>query len=243
LKNSWWQTDVEGDQVLARRKVKPPKGRAGKPGASTRKKPAKPDAGRPRGNGAKKTILDAALKIFARDGFDGASIPKIARMAKTARPLVHYHFGSKDNLWRQTVAYALDGLMGEAAAIAAASRGLSPLDKLRVLIRALAHSAARYPDHLGLIMSEARSDTERLAWLRANYTDTFMKHLLGLLKQAQDAKEIKKIPLDHLSFILMGATLLYLTLNFTLPKDADMESVADQHAKWVLDVMLDGIAT
>ncbi|RYE57225.1 MAG: TetR/AcrR family transcriptional regulator, partial [Rhizobiaceae bacterium] len=59
---------------------------------------------------AKSAILDAALKAFARDGFDGASLPKIAEMAQIAHPLIHYHFGSKDNLWRETVDYALGDL-------------------------------------------------------------------------------------------------------------------------------------
>ena len=33
---------------------------------------------------AKAAILDAALKAFSRDGFDGASLPKIAEMAQIA---------------------------------------------------------------------------------------------------------------------------------------------------------------
>src|SRR6266478_9921996 len=74
--------------------------------------------------GTKNEILEAALTAFARDGFDGASLPKIAEIAQIAHPLIHYYFGSKDNLWRETVDYAFGGLVAEATAVEAASRGL-----------------------------------------------------------------------------------------------------------------------
>jgi len=191
--------------------------------------------------GTKNEILEAALTAFARDGFDGASLPKIAEIAKIAHPLIHYYFGSKDNLWRETVEYAFGGLIGEATAVEAASRGLSPLHRLRVMVQAFAQFAARYPDHLGLIMAEMRSDSERLVWLRENYIKPFTVRLSRALKDAQEQNEIKKIPLDHLSFILIGSLVLYFSINLDPPKNVKSEELADRHAKWVLEVILNGI--
>jgi len=192
--------------------------------------------------GTKETILEAALAAFARDGFDGASLPKIAEIANVAHPLIHYYFGSKDNLWRETVEYAFGGLIAEATAVEAASRGLSPLHRLRVMVQAFAQFAARYPDHFGLIMAEMRSDSERLVWLRKNYLNAFNGRLARALKDAQEQNEIKKIPLDHLSFILIGSVVLYFSMNLNPPKNVTAEDLADRHAKWVLEVILNGIA-
>lgn len=191
--------------------------------------------------GTKNEILEAALLAFARDGFDGASLPKIAEIAKVAHPLIHYYFGSKDNLWRETVEYAFGGLIREATAVEAASRSLSPLQRLRVMIQAFAQFAARYPNHFGLIMAEMRSDSERLAWLRENYLNAFVKRLTRVLKDAQEQNEIKKVPLDHLGFILIGSIVLYFSMNLDPPKNVSPEDLADRHAKWVLEVILNGI--
>jgi len=191
--------------------------------------------------GTRQEILAAALTAFARDGFDGASLPKIAEIAKIAHPLIHYYFGSKDNLWRETVDYAFGGLVAEATAVEAASRGLSPLHRLRVMVQAFAQFAARYPDHFGLIMAEMRSDSERLVWLRKNYLNAFIGRLARALKDAQEQNEIKKIPVDHLSFILIGSIVLYFSVNFELPKNVKPEELANRHAKWVLEVILNGI--
>jgi len=191
---------------------------------------------------AKQAILEAALKAFSRDGFDGASLPKIADMAGIAHPLIHYHFGSKDNLWRETVDYALGDLSREAATIRTASRGLSPLDRLRVLIRAFTHFAARCPDHFGLILAEARSDSDRFGWIQENYTADFLESLKAIIQEAQEQKQIRAIPLGNLAFMLMGSMLLYFTVNPTLPKGVEIEQLADEHAELLIDIILNGIA-
>ena len=193
--------------------------------------------------GTKNEILEAALLAFSRDGFDSASLPKIAEIANVAHPLIHYYFGSKDNLWRETVEYAFGGLIAEATAIEAASRGLSPAHRLRVIVQAFAQFAARYPNHLGLIMAEMRSDSERLVWLRENYIKPFVGRLRRALKNAQEQNEIKKIPIDHLSFILIGSIVLYFSINLDSPKNVKSEDLANLHAKWVLEVILNGIRT
>lgn len=191
---------------------------------------------------AKQAILEAALKAFSRDGFDGASLPKIADMAGIAHPLIHYHFGSKDNLWRETVDYALGDLSREATTIRTASRGLSPLDRLRVLIRAFTHFAARCPDHFGLILAEARSDSDRFSWIQENYTSDFLESLKAIILEAQEQKQIRAIPLGNLAFMLMGSMLLYFTVNPTLPKGVEIEQLADEHAELLIDIILNGIA-
>jgi AcrR family transcriptional regulator len=48
---------------------------------------------------AREAILDAAERVFARYGYDGATMRQIAAESGTAQALLHYHFKSKDNLY------------------------------------------------------------------------------------------------------------------------------------------------
>lgn len=191
--------------------------------------------------GTRTAILEAALLAFSQDGFDGASLPKIARAANVGHPLIHYYFGSKDNLWRQTVEYAFGGLLSEVSMIETASRDLSPLDRLRVLIRAFTLFAARHPSHLGLIMAEARAKTERLAWLQTNFTYDFVRRLRKILAEAQAAKQIRDVPIEHLDVIIIGSVVLYFSVNFELPTDVSPEQLAAEHGDCVLEAILGGI--
>ncbi|AEH09854.1 regulatory protein TetR [Candidatus Protofrankia datiscae] len=51
-------------------------------------------------------ILDAALRVFTRDGYGLARVEAIAELAGVAKPTVYNHFGDKETLFRTVI---LDG--------------------------------------------------------------------------------------------------------------------------------------
>ena len=108
------------------------------------------------------------------DPWSSLSVPKIAKMARVAAPLIHYYFGSKENLWRESVANSLGDLRREALAIRNATRALAPLDRLRVFLQTLTQHAARWPDNFVMIIAEARSESDRFAWVDENYTGVIL---------------------------------------------------------------------
>jgi TetR/AcrR family transcriptional regulator len=55
----------------------------------------------PATSSTKDTILDAAEKIFVERGFSDTSMSRIAKEAKVTKSLIHHHFGSKEQLWRE----------------------------------------------------------------------------------------------------------------------------------------------
>ena len=53
--------------------------------------------GRP-STGARERILDAAIEVLKADGYAGLTIAKVAARAGESKPLVVYHYGSKQGL-------------------------------------------------------------------------------------------------------------------------------------------------
>jgi AcrR family transcriptional regulator len=49
-------------------------------------------------------IMEAAERVFARSGFDGATTRAIADEASVNLGLIHYHFNSKEDLFEQVIA-------------------------------------------------------------------------------------------------------------------------------------------
>ena len=191
---------------------------------------------------SREAILDAALKAFARDGYDGASMPRIAKLAKVAPPLIHYYFGAKENLWRETVDFSLGELRREAAAICQATRGLAPLDRLRALLQAHTHFAAKWPDHFFMIIAEARSDSERFAWVQENYTGVLFDEVVSILRDARSAGAIRNVKLDQLAITLIGGILLYFTVYPARPEQETIDQVADGFSDMMFDLFLRGVA-
>ncbi|MFU8854565.1 TetR family transcriptional regulator [Micromonospora sp. SL1-18] len=63
---------------------------------------------RPGKPGTREAILAAAREAFAERGFDAASIRAIAAAAGVDPALVHHYFGTKEELFRATVAIPID---------------------------------------------------------------------------------------------------------------------------------------
>jgi TetR/AcrR family transcriptional regulator len=51
------------------------------------------------GNAVRDRLLGAALQLFARKGFESASVRELTEAAKVTRPTLYYHFGSKEGLY------------------------------------------------------------------------------------------------------------------------------------------------
>ena len=58
-------------------------------------------------------IIKAASRVFARNGYDGASIRTIVAAADVNQAAINYHFGSKDGLYRAVLQAALLALMND----------------------------------------------------------------------------------------------------------------------------------
>ncbi|HOD16336.1 MAG TPA: TetR/AcrR family transcriptional regulator [Spirochaetota bacterium] len=58
-------------------------------------------------------VIGAAGELFSRHGFDGVSVRDIAKRAGVNHGLIHRHFGSKENLRRQTLQYMADAMLAD----------------------------------------------------------------------------------------------------------------------------------
>lgn len=192
---------------------------------------------------SREAILAAALKAFARDGYDGASMPKIANLAQVAPPLIHYYFGSKENLWRETVEYSLGKLRREASAIHNATRALAPLDRLRALFQAITRFAAHWPDHFVMIVAEARTESGRFDWLQDNYTGPLFEEILSILQDARDAGSIADVDLEQLGFMLLGGVLLYFSVRPDVFSESNLDKISDEFTDLMFRMFLAGVAT
>ena len=119
-----------------------------------------------RGERVRQTLIDAALRIIAREGVAGISHRAVARESGTSHGLATYHFGAIEGLIRATMEY-----VGEAN-LADQARYFPLLDAAEsgdALAEVLARNAARRLVRnraMGLAMIELRLAAARDATLR-----------------------------------------------------------------------------
>jgi len=96
-------------------------------------------------------ILDVALKIFAHNGYAGASIQEIVDQAGVTKPTLYYHFKSKGGLFQALVDHAADErfrVMREAA-----EKQTSLEKKMIAMTDAMIRHASERRDLMRLIFS------------------------------------------------------------------------------------------
>ena len=114
-------------------------------------------------------ILDAARRVFTRRGTTGARVQEIAAEAGVNQALVHYYFGSKNELAERVFYEAAGRLLQTMSAIA------DPNATLEQLIERFVHgyidTVRETPFIPGYILAETTQHPERL--------DTLMQRAIG----------------------------------------------------------------
>jgi AcrR family transcriptional regulator len=78
-------------------------------------------------------ILEAAEKLFAEQGFEGASVRDIAEMAKINIAMISYYFGSKEKLFESLFIYRFEDAAQKLEKLIR-DKDLTPIEKMDALI-------------------------------------------------------------------------------------------------------------
>ena len=93
--------------------------------------------------GTRDRLLAGAAAEFAARGFAGASVDRIARVARVNKAMIYYHFASKAALYREILGDMFRAVCARVRAVADADR--SPEEKLLEFTRAIAAEARARP--------------------------------------------------------------------------------------------------
>ncbi|MFN3958822.1 MAG: TetR/AcrR family transcriptional regulator [Parvularculaceae bacterium] len=163
-------------------------------------------------NETRAAILEAAIELFSRKGYEGAATTEIARACNAPVPLIMYHFESKEGLWRAAVSEiyrrierALDeGMAGLA--------GLEGEAALRTAVKVQITAIARHPEYMRLLLHEGAQHSERLVWLVETHQRRLSERSIELIRFAQYLGYAPDIDPMHAKYIYSGAFSLAIAL-------------------------------
>lgn len=204
--------------------------------------PSLPDAAADRGEETRRRLIEAALPVFARDGFDGVSTRRIAEAAGANVAAIAYHFGSKRGLYlavaeavAERSAAALAPLAsGVAAEVAAADGDRARLGRLLAtvvgrLMRGLV--TAREDGRAGFLLRELLMPSEAFDILDRDFFAPMNRAFAAIAGAALD------VPAGHEQAILRG----HLVLGAIMPLIAARAVVERRLGREILDeAALDG---
>ncbi len=113
------------------------------------------------------------------NSFDAEALAALAQRARVSQPHLHYHFRSREDLWRAAVTDAFAPLEAAFEHALAEVKGLDPAGRLELLMRRFVLFSARHPVVAAVMVSETMRVGPRLQWL--------LDHHLARLHRAVDA--------------------------------------------------------
>jgi len=100
----------------------------------------------------RKAILKAATKVFARYGYDGGSVEKISKAAKSYDRMIYYYFGSKEGLFIAVLEEIYRAMDDAESAIALDAE--RPVETLTAVIRFVHGYYRKNPEFVTLLNTE-----------------------------------------------------------------------------------------
>jgi AcrR family transcriptional regulator len=160
---------------------------------------------RPSADSTRDRIVAAAADLFSERSFDGATTREIAARAGVTQPLLHYHFRSKDELWRAAVDSLFDVLSSAMSERANGLRGVDEITSAQLLVREFVTFSARNPQLHRIIMQESKADGPRMDYLVDRHVRPIYEQTTRLFERLAEQGAVPAIPAPHLYYILTGA--------------------------------------
>ena len=192
---------------------------------------------------ASMAIRQAALTVFAQNGFDRASIAEIAKVANVAKPLIHYHFASKEVLWKSAVSYAQAALMAETLIFQERLSHLNPMQSIEFISEKMVEFAASHPQLVRIVVDETGKGGSRAEWLFEHFL--LPSYAMGQTIIDRISKELKlgnaKPKAEHLLPVMLGVMnfpfLESEIIRRAYGKDVYSKTYVKRHGKVMFNVL------
>jgi AcrR family transcriptional regulator len=197
-------------------------------------------------------LIDAAGAVFAERGYRGATMRAIADRSGANLAAAHYHFGSKQDLYREVVRAHFEQLerrLAESGVIDAAAMARFSREQLVELLRARVRTMLESfldPEsvHATLMQRELADPSETLPLIVRRWIDPLRHDLVQLLQHLSPKLSEERLQLCARS--LMGQVIFYFShrpaLLLMMRRRSYPPGFVDQIAEHVVAFTLGGLS-
>jgi AcrR family transcriptional regulator len=196
----------------------------------------------------KRRILKAARAEFARAGFDGARMERIAGAARTNKRMLYYYFGNKEALFVATLEGAYDHIRAAEQALHLGE--LDPVEAIRMLVRFTWDYFVAHPEFMLLLNTENLHRGKHLRQSkRVHAMNSPVIAMIAVLLDRGVAAGTIRPGIDPVQLYVSIAGLCYFylsnrhTLSIVFERDLHSPAVMRERIDHVVEFVAAGIAT
>jgi AcrR family transcriptional regulator len=197
---------------------------------------------------SRRLILDAAERLFARQGYDAASLAGIGEAAGVSRGTPSYFFGSKAELYRAVLermyADRTAALEPVFAPLVEWAEGKPPAPPLRPVLTRSVEGYLRFlqqrPSFVDIIEREALAGGDRLR--RLENQSTVMEDAFAALRRRARARGLRNFDAGEAVMCLVALAYMPVAHRDTMLRrqglSLDDDRFLDQRSKHIADVLM-----
>ncbi len=154
-------------------------------------------------------ILDAAVECFAQLGFDGTNFREITQRCGADRPLILYHFKSKENLWKTAVEQVEQRFTQQFESAYQPTGQSLRNDKARIgyLMSCFIDALVAVPAYGQILLREGSSEGPRMEWLARHFVPN-----AALTIELDDPEIVRRVQKTVLRDILASVMVSFVAL-------------------------------
>ncbi|MDF2983371.1 MAG: TetR family transcriptional regulator, partial [Devosia sp.] len=186
-------------------------------------------------------ILEAALDVFSREGFRGATIDQIAEAAGMSKPNLLYYFPRKEEIYQRLLAEMLDVWLAPLREIDSVG---DPVPELRSYLRRKLEMSRDYPRQSRLFANEMLQGAPRVLEMLETDLKALVDDKAKVIEGWMDAGKIVRTDPYHLIFSIWATTQHYadfdVQVRAVLGKDRGGEGRFEDAARFLENLFLHG---
>lgn len=174
-------------------------------------------------------IVDAAITLFADNGYSATRISDICDAAGVAKGLLYWYFDAKLDVFAEVVLTMRQRLRrAQAAAFTDDADALTRIGQgARASVRFMAEHAGYYA-----LVNVERNDPDVSRTLRQT-GDVYFDDVIALIEQAQSEGTVIDVSPRQLAVGVLGAVSSFTNALRAGSLDADVEEIAEFTASWI----------
>ncbi len=164
---------------------------------------------------SKEKIIQAAIDVFAARGKHGATMEEIAASAGLNKAMVYYYFGSKNNLFRQTLLYIFSQVFQRVlgAGVRDESETADAAAAIERAMRRHFQLISRHPIWARLIFYSLLNEEEDLKWAVSSLRETSPELIpfpfLALVEKGMAENKFRPVDPKQTAVSIAGTNLIY----------------------------------
>lgn len=184
----------------------------------------------------RRTILDAAVRVFSRYGFDRAKIEDIAVEAGIGKGTVYEYFRSKEELFREMLADSTDRYIEGAREVIESSRGQSTWERIARDIRLHLKFMDQHRDMARILIGNHPPIGDKEGpWMERRQKRVEM--VAAMLQEGIDRGEMRTVDTTIMAHVIIGLEMILGMQMVFRQKELDIDQVSAE----AVDIMRHGL--